>query len=370
MHKQLANNGLLGATVLSALLILFVGSFMPAHAADDSLDRLFNIQAVKVDETAVSAAEARKIAFSKAELLAYDKLLRKLTQPEGRERLPQLGELQLQSLISGIEVVDEQSSSRRYVATLNVRFEPSRVSAFFAQYQVPHVLGTGGGILVLHAHARGLSQLLWEQDPVLQKARASVDWLNRIRHYVFPYGAVSERLAVSYEEVNAFNSNAAKKMTDMYGVQAALMIASSWEQGAGGGLLHYRFYSTDGEFSGEGDIAGAGDEATAIATMYDRVLDENDSAWRQQLLVDTAQGGEMSVLIATESLAALNGIENKLKAVALVQDYQIESISLPVSRLHFRYSGREDQLVMALRYAGLTLRPYGTQRMLELRGED
>ncbi|WP_247119623.1 DUF2066 domain-containing protein [Kordiimonas marina] len=352
-----------------ALLILLPAALgmLPARADDapvpgeDPLDRLFTIQDVHVDETATSAALARQVALKKAENIAYNKLLGKLTQAEGRAKLPELSETEREALVSGIEVVDEQSSSRRYIATLNIRFEPQRVSAYFAQYHVPHVLGTGGGILVLHAHARGLSHFLWEEDPAMAAGRKAVDWVNRIRHYVFPYGDVRERLAISYEEVKDFDTDAARKMAARYQVQAALMIFSRYEDG----VLHYRFHSTEGDFSGEGDITGAADESAALTAMYERVLDANDSAWRAQLLVDTSTGGEMTVLVPTRSLADLNTVEAKLKSVALIEGYSIDELSLPLSRIHLRYNGREDQLTMALRYAGLSLVPYGEDRLLE-----
>lgn len=366
MRKLLRKKELL-SVVRAFLVVVIAGVAKPSSAQDDPLDRLFTIRQVKVDETASRASEARRTALAKAELEAYGKLMRKLTQPEGRAKLPELTPREIQAMISGIEVVDEQSSSRRYLVTLDVRFEPGVVSQFLADYQVPHVLGTGRGILVLHAHSRGLAQTLWESDATVSAARGQVDWLNRIRRYVFPRGLMRERALVTVEEVQNLSGQQGKDIAADYGVQSALLIASDWDSAAG--ALSYRYGAADEGVSGDGVVTDAPDEKSALMIMYDTVLDAIDSAWRAQLLVDTGTGGDLEVLVPSSKLADFHLVQSKLEEVSLVGDVAVLSIGLPASRLRFDYTGREDQLVLALRYAGLTLSAYGDQRILELRQE-
>ncbi len=356
--------------VVGGVLTLLSAALAPsAGAQDDPLDRLFTIRQVKVDETAARASEARRTALTKAELEAYSKLMRKLTQPEGRARLPELSAQEIQAMISGIEVVDEQSSSRRYLATLDVRFEPGIVNRFLADYKVPHVLGTGRGILVLHAHSRGLVRTLWEYDAVIAEARAEVDWLNRIRQYVFPRGTMKERALVTVEEVfstsGELNGDA---IASAYGVRSSLMIASDWDSATG--QLTFTYRSPDEGVAGEGTIDGQIGEQQALVTMYDTVLEAIDSAWRSQLLVDTGVGGEMDVLVPSSNLTGYSAVKDILDEVSLVGKVSIKEIGLPASRLQFSYTGREDQLVLALRYAGLMLTEYGNEKLLELRRDD
>ena len=335
----------------------------------DSLDRLFTIREIKVDERASRASEARRTALSKAELEAFDKLLRKITQPEGRAALPELSVGEKQALISGIEVVEEQASSRRYTATLNVRFEPSSVSRFLARYGVPHVLSTGRGIVALHAHQDGLDEFLWQPNQPTLEARAAVDWLNRIRQYVFPRGEIRERLAVTYREIAAFEAPGNRKIAGFYDVQSVLMISSIWDAEGEGGTLNYHFSSTDGGVSGANKIQIHGPEAQAVALaqMFEAVLEEIDTAWRDQLLVDTGTGGEMEMLIPTVDLDVLTSIQKRLDDVTLVRNFKILSVGLPFSQISFHYTGREDQLALALRFAGLSLDMYGADKILKLR---
>ncbi|NVJ99247.1 MAG: DUF2066 domain-containing protein [Alphaproteobacteria bacterium] len=365
MRKLLGNKSLFQLIMVFSV-IWCAPSFAQVTETEDPLDRLFTIKAVEVDETAARASVARETALAKAELQAYAVLLRKLTQPEARERLPMLSRQEIQAMISGIEVVREQSSSRRYLATLNIRFEPGLVSQFLAQYKVPHVLGTGRGVLVLHAHKRSFAGILWEKDPTLDASRADVDWLNRIRQYVFPVGTVEERAAVTFEEVASFDSQDALAMARSYGVSSVLLLRSVWHNGR----LTYSYFASDEKISSPSDSLVADSEDAAITQMYDVVLDRIDSAWRAQLLVDTGVGGALDVLVPTSKLTDYNLVISRLADVSLIGERETLEIGLPFSQIRFRYAGREDQLRLALRYAGLSLEKYGEKTVLALRSPE
>ncbi|MBL4639368.1 MAG: DUF2066 domain-containing protein [Kordiimonadaceae bacterium] len=336
----------------------------------DSLDRLFTIQAVKVDVTARRASDARDQALAQAQSGAYDKLLRKITQVEGRALLPELTDVQKQSLVSGIQVVDEQSSARRYIASLDIRFEPGSFSRFLAEYKVPHVLGTGRGLIVLHAHTDGVANYLWQHKAETNTAYEAVDWLNRIRTYVFPRGELQERAMISYSEVANFKTSNVNKLAQRYDVESALLLSTEWKNaGNGDGVLAYSFHSTDGAYEDSGIIETRGENAETEAQrlMYEQVLEQIDSAWRDQLLVDTSMGGDMKVIVPSTTIDVLPRIEKLLSEVTLVHGVEVKSIGLPFGQIHFRYTGREDQLVLALRYGGLDLGLYGEDRILKIR---
>jgi len=352
-----------------AVLVVAMPQQFAMARQDTPLDQLFTIRDIKLDETASSANRARQTAFLKAEVEAYTKLLRKVTQLEDRALLPELSVTERQALITGIEIVEEQTSSRRYLATMNVRFEPSRVSGFLASYGVPHVLGTGRPILVLHAHQRGLSTFLWEDDLVVGQARARVDWVNRIRGYQFARGEIQERLAISASEVLAKDIEAALEIAALNSLDAAVLIASSVViKPDGTKELAYEYSATDSGVTGDGAIPfKAGSEEATMANMFELVLEVIDGAWRERLLVDTGTTGELSVVVPSLNLSELAELERRLSAVTLVQAYEVRELGVPLSRLFLRYTGREEQLVLALRFEGLDLKPYGDEFMLELR---
>ncbi len=367
IRKPLRNMKVLFRTIaVMTLCVVGVLSFaVPGYAqTTDSLDRLFMIREIKVDETARRASEAQRTALAKAELEAFDKLLLKITQPEGRAALPEISIQEKQSLISGLEIVEENSSSRRYTATLNVRFEPSLVSQFLAKYGVPHVLSVGRGLVVFHGHTDGLNDYLWQADATTVAARGQVDWINRIRNYTFPKASIKERALVSYGEIEELNLEKVETLTSFYNLPSVLFVHSRWD--AQKQQLKYEFKLSDNDFSGQGTVDSL-DEVSSQKQMFEAVLDQIDSVWRSQLLVDTGQGGELSVLLETSRFDQLIDVEKKLADVTLVQAVKIEQVGIPFSRISFRYTGREDQLIVSLQFAGLLLEQYGDERVLKVK---
>ncbi len=349
---------------------------------DDSLlDLLFTIKGIKVDETARTASLARSAAIKKAEDEAFETLLVKLTQPSDRDKIPELPHSEKQALMRGIEIVSEQSSPRRYIATYNIAFEASYVSDFFAQYEVPHVLSPGKGLLVLHGHERGLASYLWEYDEKIENAQKSVDWINRIRSYQFPFGSVSDRLDVTIDTVREFDIERGLMLAKKYDQASVLMIYSRFEPlGNKHPELVYKYYLTDGAQEVQGIIFNdnhpekpnnqADDpEVSLLARMYKEILETIDSGWREQLLVDTSTGGTIKALVPTLGIEQFSDVEKRLSELSIIKNRFIRSVELPLSKIEFEYAGREEQLVLALSYQGLILETYGDTWLLR-RTED
>ncbi len=359
-----------------ALLIIALGvsgltASLYAQQTTESLDQLFTIRGIKVDETASQASLAQQKALAKAETEAFDKLMLKITQPEGRALLPELGAEQKQLLISGLEIVEEQSNSRRYTATINVRFEPSVVSSLLAEYNIPHVLSAGGDILVMHSHGDGLSTFLWKPKKEMLEAISRVDWINRVRTYHFPKGSLQERALVSYNDINSLEIDKSEKLRDLYEVPSALFINSEWRAiNKHHGILKYSYILSDNGLPEEGVLDHVSElpdqaEAEALEIMFEQLLDQIDSVWRSKLLVDTGEGGEMSVIVAADKLEDLISIENKLAEVSLVHNVMLKEIGLPFSHVSFQFTGKEEQLREALLFVGLGIEQYGNDLLLK-----
>ncbi len=333
---------------------------------ESASERLFAIQNIQVDQTARSSASAQTNALEEAERIAYDKILSKLTQFEHRDRLPALSRSELQELILGIEVVEEQASTRRYRATLNIRFEPSVFSLFLARHDVPHVLSAGSGILVLHSHIRGLERVMWKSDRTVQQARDQVDWLNRIRSYHFPRGLMHERFIATPQNLMALSAEKAMSFGRPYQLDSVLLIETSWN-----GHLSYS-YRLDGQpqvntgfITSENNTPDT--EVAALTLAYGQIISDIEQSWRKQLIVDTGTGGEITVVVRSESLLQFAEIMKRIEDVNLIRNKRIGRIALPSSDISLEYTGSLDQLRIGLDFAGLAMVPFGDKYLLQLK---
>ena len=110
-----------------------LGMGMTAAAADS----LYDVAKVTVDTTAKDAVAARKTGMAQAEMRAMNILLDRLVQPSVREQLPEFSHAEVQELVSGVAVRKEQTSTTRYIATLDVRFNEYDVKQFLADNAIP-----------------------------------------------------------------------------------------------------------------------------------------------------------------------------------------------------------------------------------------
>jgi len=318
----------------------------------DALAKLFTIRNIDVDESASNAAAARARAINSVQVKALDLLLTKLIQPEDRSKLGVLSVADANSLISGIDILEEATSTRRYVAKMSISFNPAYVSSYLQARNIPHVLSAGKDIAVLHMHQQGGVTHLWHPPAELAAARAELDIDNRVRRYDFLPSTLQWRRLLGGPQVAANPQISLELLRSNLGARAVLLLVS--KRGSDG-VLKYSAYSSENEDIITGEIPSPADYKSQYADMYLAIFNRLDSSWRQQLLVDTGVQGDIAVLVDSRQPDSLAQIIGKLNSVSLVIDVQVIEIGLPESAVQLRYAGREEQLRLALSYAGLKL---------------
>ncbi|ODR94784.1 hypothetical protein AUC69_02910 [Methyloceanibacter superfactus] len=111
-----------------------LGSVVGDVAAADSL---YDVAKVSVDTTAKDAVAARNTGMAQAEMRAMNILLERLVSQSVREQLPAFSHEEIEDLVSGVAVRKEQTSTTRYIATLDVRFNEYAVKQFLADNAIP-----------------------------------------------------------------------------------------------------------------------------------------------------------------------------------------------------------------------------------------
>lgn len=113
--------------MIGALAALALG-FGTAQAGD----RGFRVGGIVVDETAADAITARAAAHASGRRSAWDRFLAREV-PDATARLRRLPDPELDRLVEGFEIADEEITTRRYRATLTVLFRPEAVRALLAR---------------------------------------------------------------------------------------------------------------------------------------------------------------------------------------------------------------------------------------------
>lgn len=132
---------------LPALVILVLGAAVvaqqarprPPAAQPGAGTSAYAVGGIAVDVTARSVDEARRIAWTQAERKAWPQLWSRLTG-RAESEAPRLSDGQIDAMVAGIESQGERFSANRYIATLGVVFDRSRVAG-----------GLGGGLAMLQS---------------------------------------------------------------------------------------------------------------------------------------------------------------------------------------------------------------------------
>ena len=206
----------LAAWLLAALVPLFAS--VPARAVE-----LYAVGGIRVDVEAGSAVEAREIAFAEARREGLRRLLQRLTLPEDWPRLPDPGEVDVQSLVTAIEVEEEKLSATRYVATLRVRFSGEGVQRLLRERGIPALLRPSDPLLVVAVLERpgGTREVFGTFHPWRRA------WLEEGTHdtvltLVFPLGDVADIAALAQGD-GAPTPAVLERFGERYGTRAVLL---------------------------------------------------------------------------------------------------------------------------------------------------
>lgn len=119
-----------------SLFVLLAAGF-GAIASEAAADSLYDVAKVSVDTTAKNAVAARTNGMAEAEMRAMKILIGRLVPLSVQPQLPEFSLEEVQGVVIGVAVRKEQTSATRYVALLDVKFNPSSVRGLFADYAIP-----------------------------------------------------------------------------------------------------------------------------------------------------------------------------------------------------------------------------------------
>ena len=129
---------------------LVVTVFFASQTRAASVDsKMFSASGIQIDATAENAAAAREQAMQDGQKKALMVVMERITPAYVAEQLPELVPDDILNFVQDLSVSNEKRSSVRYMATLDVRFNPEAVRELLRQNAVPYVRTSGKPLLIL-----------------------------------------------------------------------------------------------------------------------------------------------------------------------------------------------------------------------------
>jgi hypothetical protein len=114
--------------IKTLLFTLFLASPLVASS------ELYTVYDVKVDVVDKSASAAQKKAMVKARRKAFDALMFRLSEGYSPDQTANVSDSDIEDMLLDYEVTNQKNSNIRYVATMNLRFDPRALSGYVTKH--------------------------------------------------------------------------------------------------------------------------------------------------------------------------------------------------------------------------------------------
>ena len=340
-------------------------------------DSLYDVAKVTVDTSAKDAVAARKTGMAQAEMRAMNILLDRLVSRSVREQLPAFPHEEIEDLVSGVAVRKEQTSTTRYIATLDVRFNEYAVKQYLADNAIPFSEERAPSISILPLMLAGDSvtsegQVGWRQA-----------WENLdISHAVTPGTILRPRpdlAAATVKAALAGDAEALAALQSAYGY-GGLVVAVGEVKGDtfatqlvgedGTGAINV---SQSEAVGGDAKMAAQKAAAAALATLEERWKATRSGAAVPGVPAEATyeeappSGAEETPGVPAEvprnvvALVEFTGlrdwqqIRSRLTQIAGLQTLEVNSLSARGASVTFDFAGSLDRLQTALGQNGFAL---------------
>lgn len=338
-------------------LALSLGAFAPGRAQD-----WWTEVGIPVDVSAENAVTARQKGIEAGQREGLRRLLERLAPPEERSRLPAVEGLPVARYVRSYEIAEEKVAPTRWLATLNVTFDPDAVSALLTGRGVAVLEPTGAPVLlVVPAEEREGELVLWAREEPWWQAWERVVAAERALRLVLPLGDLADLAALTPQRVEAGDRDTLARLAERYGAaDTVLAIARPRGEPAAAGL-EVRFLAAGGVLRGDPEplvvaAGGAGDPLEAGARQSAARLVET---WRRAGLVRADRPAALALSVPLADLAGWVQIRRELETLPEVRELRIASIARHRAELVLRYVGDLERLRDGLARRGLELAQEG-----------
>lgn len=327
-----------------ALCFVLAGA---ASAQTPARPDIFVVSGVRVDVTAPSAAAARDQAQDRAERIAFERLVRRLTPADQFARIgaPRLEGVAFDRLVSSIEIEEERRAGPRYIGRLRIIFSPDlvRLALREAGYAV---LETRGPPILVVPRLTGAAP---EAEAAWREA-----WMQ---------GGFGQELAPITVAGEALTGPpdwaAAQDFAAAAGAASAVYVTARIAGGAAVAEIvevDARGAVNKGQVSAPLAI-GEGGLAVGFSQLAEAANARIQSDWKAQL----QQGAAQRARIAAQALFASGPEWRRIKAglaaagATIVSDILIEAVAREGALISFSFIGTPEQLAAELARRGVRL---------------
>ena len=342
--------------MLKKFLFVFIFLFL---AAGPVFADMYVVHNMHVDVTAENATEAREQGLNDAQEKAFYKMLERLTLFEDMESLPALTNEDILNLVQDFSVSNEKTSSVRYIADVDVQFNPEAIQNFFQEYQVPYVTSVAEKSVVLPVYKASEKDkpLLWKDtNPwALVLAKASDD--SDLVPFVVPLGDLDDMAVVSEDGLENEDALNISPLLNRYQSSQALVVELTMLKDENALKVFIRPFQNKVTFFEELTLTEPIN--APLQEVFKRAAERTvyllEQAWRVRNAVRFDNPTKIFVRTDIENLAQWIDIRKRLDHIVLIKQYVVKALRKDHAEIEIFYAGQLNAFQDALRKENLFL---------------
>lgn len=330
---------------------------------------IYEVKGLGVDATAKDAEQAKIAALKSGQEAAFNILVRRLAVVDDPSKLPQFTNAETASLLAGLTIEEERTSSTRYIARLTVRFRPKQVKQLLAQFNIPFADAQAPNILLLAVWQKPKAPVLWDTPNPWREAWGKVDASNSITPILLPLGDLTDVSILSVRDVLAGSQDKLAQLKKRYGTDHILIAKAAPSPDGTKINVEVRGESPMGqvEFIQTYPVAGGNLAGASFKAARD-FLSALEVRWKQENQNKAGRGGRVfAITVPFSSLQEWQGLRQAIAAIRGVSSVDIKTLSAQGALVNVRFAGNEEAMAAELASQGLILTNVGNGWVLERR---
>jgi hypothetical protein len=314
----------------------------------------YTVTGVDVDVNAADAMQARQQGLAEARRKAAKMLVERMVAPEDRARVALPDDARLEGMVRGIEFVRERSAPNRYIATLNVVFQPDPVKAWLGEggVKVAETVSRPALVIPLWKGKAGVEPLD-DRNP-WREAWRTLDTAGSSVPVTVIRGDQLDQNAVSSEEAYIGDVSALSRLSERYRAPTIVVAIVEGDKDSGpltvGGLRYDTQTGARSEIP-KMSVPDAGQLADAAKKMHAKL----DEQWRGIAVVRRDSQDKLDVYVPIRALGDWVQIRQRLGGVPALKSVVVRNLESDRAELRLEYFGTTEELQRTLALAGLTL---------------
>jgi hypothetical protein len=363
----------LGGYPRRLVVLVLAGFLTTAPGARAQGPDVFTVTGVAVDAKAETAAAAREIALAEGQRQAYRMLLERMTLRADYGRHPRLGQVELTSLVRGIEFEEEKASSVRYIAKLIITFKKREVRNLLRGAELRYSETVSKPILVLPVYESAGAFSLWDDLNPWREAWRTRERRRSLVPLLLPTGDLADVGAISPSQALAGDTARLAAIAYRYGVDDTIVARAAFSVDLATSTPRLEVSLNQFGPSGERTIiesfvgATRDDVGALLERAVAEITVELEETWKRETLLRFDRANRLSARVPLKRLADWLAVRERLGSVSLVRSIELDGLSKSSAQVILHYLGDPEQLAISLVQHDIELIEEGGFFILRLR---